>query len=165
MTTDQTEAPRDVETVRRAVNAAFQNFLATEGYDGRDSFGRDALRLAFDAGRHVQAAVAATSQPAPGQAESVGCEACGLHRPPTSAENLAGVPGASTAGQNVQMASDGDGGLKPVGEFTRDEKWWCDGEDCDGQYGGPHVHPYVGPALVVDLLTGRDTGQRAPDGA
>lgn len=58
-----------------------------------------------------------------------------------------------------QLAKAGDGTLKPASEFTPAEKWWCDGEDCDGGPLGPslpvaHVHPYSGPALAVDLLTG-----------
>lgn len=58
-----------------------------------------------------------------------------------------------------RMAIDPDGEVKPVSEFTPAEKWWCDGEDCDGGPLGPslpvpHVHPYTGPALAVDLLTG-----------
>jgi hypothetical protein len=57
------------------------------------------------------------------------------------------------------MAVTPEGTLKPVSEFTPAEKWWCDGEDCNGGPLGPslpvpHVHPYTGPALAVDLLTG-----------
>jgi hypothetical protein len=59
------------------------------------------------------------------------------------------------------MAVDPDGNIKPVADFTPAEKWWCDGEDCGGGPLGPslpvpHVHPYTGPALAVDLLTGMD---------
>lgn len=47
--------------------------------------------------------------------------------------------------------------VKPVSEFTAAEKWWCDGEDCDGEYEGPHVHAGWGAStLAVDLRTGRD---------
>jgi len=53
-----------------------------------------------------------------------------------------------------RMAITPEGALKPVTEFSAEEKWWCDGEDCDGARTDPHVHPYVGPALPVDLLTG-----------
>ena len=59
-----------------------------------------------------------------------------------------------------QVAITESGALKPVSEFTRAEKWWCDGEDCGGcGIPGPHVHPYdslriPGGALPVDLLTG-----------
>lgn len=61
-----------------------------------------------------------------------------------------------------QLAIDENGNLKPVSEFTPAEKWWCDGEDCASvergpSLPGPHVHPYTGPALAVDLLTGKDS--------
>ena len=59
------------------------------------------------------------------------------------------------------MAITEHGTLKPVAEFTRQEKWWCDGEDCGGPGGPdlpgtPHVHPMHGPARPVGLLTGRE---------
>lgn len=57
------------------------------------------------------------------------------------------------------MAVDPDGNVKPVSEFRPDEVWWCDDADCSGPLGAAlpvaHVHPYTGPALAVDLLTGR----------
>jgi hypothetical protein len=56
-----------------------------------------------------------------------------------------------------QMAITDTGTLKPVSEFSAKEKWWCDGEDCDGwPLTAPHVHPMGAPARAVDLLTGRE---------
>jgi hypothetical protein len=52
------------------------------------------------------------------------------------------------------MAVTGDGALKPVSEFTADEKWWCDGEECGDPPGRPHVHCMM-HRHPVDLLTGR----------
>jgi hypothetical protein len=56
------------------------------------------------------------------------------------------------------MAITPDGDLKPVTDFTEDEKWWCDDADTLPHLNGiPHVHPGWGlPDLAVDLLTGRD---------
>ena len=70
------------------------------------------------------------------------------------------MPGPAAPEADARVTIDGDGKVKPVSEFTAKEKWWCDGEDCDGGPLGPslpvpHVHPYGGPALAVDLLTGR----------
>jgi len=57
-----------------------------------------------------------------------------------------------------QMAVTEDGTLKPVSEFTAAEKWWCDGEECDGwPLTVPHVHTYGDrPTRAVDLLTGKE---------
>jgi hypothetical protein len=56
-----------------------------------------------------------------------------------------------TAATPLAITPDGD--LKPVADFTEDEKWWC---DCESKP-GPHVHPGWGlGVLAVDLLTGRD---------
>ena len=58
-----------------------------------------------------------------------------------------------------QLAITENGTLKPVTEFSRAEKWWCDGEDCggDGPNGPdlpvPHVHCQM-HVHKVNLLTG-----------
>lgn len=88
-----------------------------------------------------------------------GCAPCKAG--PGYAARRAGAHGQAEAAHDSgeRMAADPDGTVKPVSEFTPDEKWWCDGEDCDGEDcdlpGTPHVHPMHGPALPVDLLTGR----------
>jgi len=54
-----------------------------------------------------------------------------------------------------RMAVDPDGKVKRVSEFTADERWWCDGEDCGQDLGYPHVHTYGDrPTRAVNLLTG-----------
>ena len=70
-----------------------------------------------------------------------------------------GQPPAAEAAERMAITPDGD--VKPVSQFTADEKWWCDGEECcdgencDGDHlKAPHVHPWHGPARPVDLLTG-----------
>ena len=62
-------------------------------------------------------------------------------------------------GDQPRMAIDPDGNVKPVSEFTAGERWWCEGEDCDGDYRDPHVHVAdgcCGSVRMVDLETGRD---------
>ena len=53
-----------------------------------------------------------------------------------------------------RMAIDPDGKVKPVSEFSADERWWCDGEDCGEEGQPPHVHCMMHRHLV-DLVTGR----------
>lgn len=56
-----------------------------------------------------------------------------------------------------RLAVDPDGKVKPVSEFTAAEKWWCDGEECDGDRSDPHVHTYGKRAVRAgDLLTGKE---------
>lgn len=55
------------------------------------------------------------------------------------------------------MAITPDGIVKSVTAFSRAEKWWCDGEECDGERTDPHVHTYGNrPVRAVDLMTGRE---------
>jgi hypothetical protein len=53
-----------------------------------------------------------------------------------------------------RMAVDEHGNVKPAGEFTAAEKWWCDGGECDGLFSGPHVHCMM-HVHRVDLITGK----------
>jgi hypothetical protein len=50
------------------------------------------------------------------------------------------------------MAVSGDV-VKPVSEFTAEEKWWCDGEECGDESSPPHVHCMM-HRHNVDLVTG-----------
>lgn len=62
---------------------------------------------------------------------------------------------AALAAADARMAVDPDGKLKPVSEFSADERWWCDGEECGEDRGYPHVHTYGSrPTRRVDLETG-----------
>lgn len=70
-----------------------------------------------------------------------------------------------------RMAITPEGDLKPVAEFTAEERWWCDGEECDGYpvADAPHVHVAGFETRRVDLLTGKDErhpeyGKRDDDG-
>lgn len=61
-----------------------------------------------------------------------------------------------------QLAITPDGIIKLVSAFSAAEKWWCDGEECDGLFDGPHVHceMHVHP---VDPLTGKATDEACGD--
>lgn len=52
-----------------------------------------------------------------------------------------------------RMAIDPDGIVKSVAEFSAEEKWWCEGEDCDDYMTEPHVHCQM-HVHRVDLITG-----------
>jgi len=56
-----------------------------------------------------------------------------------------------------QMAITPDGIVKPVSAFNAAEKWWCDGEECDGLYDYPHVHCMM-HVHRVDIETGKSAG-------
>lgn len=112
--------------------------FSREGRGEFDSAYQEACRHA-DGGHQVAVTVAASVDP--GDAEALGMVIDQLADP---AQRMAITP---------------DGVVKPVSEFAAEEKWWCDGEDCNGSttVDGPHVHPGWGlPTLRVDLLTGKN---------
>lgn len=53
-----------------------------------------------------------------------------------------------------QLAITADGKHKPVSEFSDEERWWCDGQECGDDPGSPHVHCMM-HRHAVDLFSGQ----------